>query len=245
MENKVSNVLKSLGFSKNEVVVYLDLLKHSSSTAFEIAKHTKLHRSNVYENLRFLENKGLVNKTISEDTTIFRAMEPKAIHDYLKAKENEVKDIIPELENIQKTSFEDEIAVISYGLPGLRNCFQKMMSDLNEIQIFNSPTNILNILGNEFLHDFHKWRIDNKIPMKVIYAHECERGIIAKKFPYLDIKYFPGNQESLCPFVVCKNNVFFILLTNPPTIIEINSNKIAETFKKNFEFVWNRLDEPS
>ncbi|MBD3252822.1 hypothetical protein GF386_03765 [Candidatus Pacearchaeota archaeon] len=242
METEVERVLKSLGFSKNEIVVYLDLLKYNNSTASDISKRTKLHRTNVYDVLRPLENRGIITKNLGEKKSVFNAIGPKAIINYLKQKEKEFKDIIPSLEKLNiKREYESEIAAISYGLPGMKKCFRNIMNELDEIMLFNVPNNLFQILGEDFFTEFHKWRVEKKVFTRVIFACRCQRLEIVKKMPYIGAKCMPGAHESYCPFAVCGKHVFFLLLTKPVTVIDISSSKIAETFKNNFDFIWNQL----
>tara|TARA_Y100000296_G_scaffold84834_1_gene119224 strand:+ start:10164 stop:10352 length:189 start_codon:yes stop_codon:yes gene_type:complete len=60
-ENKVIGVLESIGFSKNEISIYLDLIRIGKSFAGDISKRTEIHRSNTYDILEKLLEKGIVD----------------------------------------------------------------------------------------------------------------------------------------------------------------------------------------
>jgi hypothetical protein len=113
-----------------------------------------------------------------------------------------------------------------------------MMSQNESIMIFNVPTNIQEFLGNDFLNDFHKWRIKNKILLKVIFSKHCARSEIANSYPLTEVKCLENGNESLSAFVVCKDLVSLILSNKPLSIIDIKGKNIADTFKNNFEFFW-------
>lgn len=241
-EAKIYKTLASIGLSKSKIKIYLDLLRFPSSSVMNISKRTNIHRTNIYDSLNDLEAKNLIIKDLNGKSATYSALRPEEILKYIKNAQRDLKDIIPYLENITiEDHSKKEVATMSYGLPGLRKSFKTMMENKNDIKIFNAPTNIIDILGKDFLKDFHRWRSSNKLSLKVIYSQYCERVDIAKKYLHSFVKVFPGKNESLCPYVLSGNRVFFLMLTEPPTIVEINDKNIAKTFDKNFEFIWSKL----
>ena len=64
---KLPQLLTSLGLSKNEAKVYLALLDLGSATAGKIAEKSKVHRTNVYDALERLIEKGVVTYIFKKD----------------------------------------------------------------------------------------------------------------------------------------------------------------------------------
>ena len=63
MEERVVKSLMSLGLTKTEVEVYVHLLRCKSfCSALEIAKDSSIHRSNVYDAIYSLNQKGLIKQ---------------------------------------------------------------------------------------------------------------------------------------------------------------------------------------
>ena len=100
-EDDISDVLESIGLNKNEVIVYLDLIRVGKSSVIDIAKRTKIHRSNTYDILEKLLKKGIVDQSIDNEKKFFYPIDPKDFLDYHKQKEIELLRIIPEIEKIQ------------------------------------------------------------------------------------------------------------------------------------------------
>ncbi|MFW6015535.1 MAG: helix-turn-helix domain-containing protein, partial [bacterium] len=73
-EEKVYNAFEEVGIPEMQTMVYLDLLKNNESGATEISKRTEMHRSNVYDTLRKLQEKNLVYTTEKEGKKIFAAL---------------------------------------------------------------------------------------------------------------------------------------------------------------------------
>ena len=80
-------VLESLGLSKNESSVYLSLIELGSSTATEIAKHCKVHRTNIYDALKGLIKKGVAAHITKNGTKYYEAADPENLYSILKEKE--------------------------------------------------------------------------------------------------------------------------------------------------------------
>src|SRR3989338_463264 len=71
-------VLEQVGLSKNETKVYLALLEIGAATAGEIASQAKIHRTNVYDAMERLLEKGLVTFTTDDhDSRVFDATSPE------------------------------------------------------------------------------------------------------------------------------------------------------------------------
>lgn len=64
----------SIGIPKMQTVVYLDLLKNKESTAAQIAKRTRMHRTNVYDTLAKLKERNLVFLSNREGKQIYSAL---------------------------------------------------------------------------------------------------------------------------------------------------------------------------
>ena len=61
--------LMEFSLSRQEAIIYLELLKHSQLTGYEIAKYSGISRSNVYGGLKGLQEKGgaeLIGGTVSK-----------------------------------------------------------------------------------------------------------------------------------------------------------------------------------
>ncbi len=80
-------ILTEIGLSANESKLYLALLEAGISTAGEIAKKSHVHRTNTYDSLQRLVEKGLVNYIERDQTKYYEAAPPKDILRYVKEKE--------------------------------------------------------------------------------------------------------------------------------------------------------------
>src|SRR5210317_1768907 len=93
----VRKVLENLGFSPNEIKVYLTLNDHGSSKAGKVAKIAKIDRSSCYNSIKSLQEKGLVSYVSVGQVKWFQATGPKALMDYLKNQQDDLNEVLPAL----------------------------------------------------------------------------------------------------------------------------------------------------
>jgi sugar-specific transcriptional regulator TrmB len=240
MEEKIPKALKSLGLTDNEVKIYLDLIKNGLSSALDISDRTKIYRTNVYDGLKGLIEKGFVIETIEEKKKLFKSISPERIKDYLLQKEQEIDAIMPALKELSNISEEKESVTISKGNFAMRNSFFDLL-DLNQpINCYGITKSAVEIVGKGFLDDFHKKRIQKKILMRHIYNQEAkDRMGELKKLKFTEVRHLSREYDADAPTNICGDTVVFFVLSDPVSVIKIKSKKIADTYSKYFELMWN------
>jgi len=107
---EVEKTLERLGFSGNEIKVYLTLNDHGSMKAGRIAKLAKIDRSSGYNALKLLLEKGLASYVSIGKVKWFQATGPKRLLDYVKEQEEDVVRIVPLLHERHK-AFEHSVFI--------------------------------------------------------------------------------------------------------------------------------------
>jgi len=241
MDERIINVLKSVGLGKSEIDVYLDLLRSRMSTATEISKRTQQHRSNVYDALERLEQRGFITEVIESNKRFFEAKNPSTIMNYLNQKQSEIKDIIPLLEQITNKGVDSESTRISYGLTRVREIMYNVLELNDEIMIWGASRNMEKIIGEAFLKEIEKERVRKKISARVLFTEEFrELREISKKSRLRARHYNEG--ESNVVTIICKDTVFMILLNKQISITEIKNEAMAEWWKQQYEIIWKNSD---
>src|SRR6056297_533065 len=118
---KLKEKLNKAGLTGNESKVYLELLKHNELGANELSKKVSMDRTLTYTVLNHLIEKGLISYIIKKNKKFFKAESPENLLNPIKEKEFFTKDLISELNKIQKTSKKDYEIKVHEGKEGLRN----------------------------------------------------------------------------------------------------------------------------
>src|SRR3989338_3186835 len=116
------SILENIGLSKAESLIYINLLKLGEATVREIAKSCGFHRTNIYDILEQLKEKGLVVWHQEGKVTIYKASNPENLVAYLKEKEIKLSDLLPDLKRLQKSVEGIEVEVYK-GEEGMKSMF--------------------------------------------------------------------------------------------------------------------------
>ena len=91
VSDKIQKTLVSVGMTKNEIAVYLALLKLGSSKVGAISKEAGTNRSYSYDALKKLLEKGLVSYVIMGKRKYFRPVSPKRLKSLLQERQDTEK----------------------------------------------------------------------------------------------------------------------------------------------------------
>lgn len=241
MEEKLLELLKSIGLTENEIEVYLDLLKNKASTAYLVAQRINQHRSSVYKAIRKLQHIGFIVEIQDENRKLYQTKEYTAIEEYLKQKQVELKEISPYLKNISNTEMPEGSISVSYGLTRLRSALSSVFDLKQEILMWIIPKNVEAVLGEWFLKEINETAMKKEIPVKIIYAERFDTSKEIVKNNLLNVRYI--NEDTNIFTILCSDTVFLIVLANPITVIEMKNDNIAEGFKSRFYIFWEKAEK--
>lgn len=245
-------LLERVGLTKSEIKVYLALLELGSSTTGPIVNKSKASSSKIYEILEKLIQKGLVSYVLKGNTKYFEAASPQRILDYINEKENELKKqkeevekIIPKLILKKKLSKFKQDAAIYKGMKGLETAFYdslKSMKKGDTIHVIGVPSRSEKV--NLFFVRWNKFRAKQGVKMKILFD-ESARGELQTKLknsPLSEIKYLP--EEVMTPAAINiyhdKTIIFPSETEKQPILIVINSKEVADSFRAQFNIMWNQ-----
>src|SRR3989338_6864093 len=89
--------LMDLGLSLNEARIYEALVDIGEASVNTISIKTKINRSNVYDAMERLCNKGLTTELFVKSKKYYKAIHPRRLLELLKEKEDTIEDIMPKL----------------------------------------------------------------------------------------------------------------------------------------------------
>ncbi|MBP5401755.1 MAG: hypothetical protein J6Y36_01215 [Treponema sp.] len=128
MDSTLYESLMAFGLSRQEAVIYVELIKLGDSTGYEISKVTGISRSNVYSSLSELVNKGACYVK-QEEALKYTAVQPEGFLDNtiedLKKKKTEILKKIP-------SRIESSEGYIT--IKGFRNIRNKIFTMLEKVE---------------------------------------------------------------------------------------------------------------
>lgn len=231
------DILVNIGLTRSEAKAYLTLLELGLSGVTEISKISKLHRSNSYDALKKLISRGLVSKIEQGNVTFYSASEPKSLMMLLKAKENQLQSIIPQLELSKNMSQSAGHASVSEGLQSLFNLLYGFLDFKEDILLYGIPDIAPEVVKFK-IGFFHEERIKQKINMLHIYNHNAqERIVLLNTLKYTVAKYLPAKYDSQVTTFICGDQVAFVTW-DPITVITVSNKNLSKSYKSYFHLLW-------
>src|SRR3989344_3901787 len=186
----IEESLAGFGFSPSEITVYLHLLKRGSSYANSISSATGINRSNVYEALDRLIEKGIVSFVSRNKAKWYKASPSESLGSLLKIKEDEFRSqkenflsSIKELSKIAPPKNEKVDAGIFSGRDGLKMIFEEMLELEKPIAFFAAKLQFSTFFGS-YYNQWHMRRAKKQIIQRTIFPenvrHEKNKQISIK-----------------------------------------------------------------
>ena len=229
----IERVLENLGFSHNEIKVYLTLNDHGSTKAGKVAKLAKIDRSSCYNSLKRLIEKGLVSYVLIGKIKWFQAAGPKRLLDFVKEQEKEVQEILPELHQRHKASKIEGQVRLFKGIKGVKSIFLDIIRTGKDNFVFGSEGQFSKRMP-EFALQFDRLKKERKIKTKLI-LREGRKELDSKTSTY---KYIPTVDQSPTVTNIYSDKIALIIWTDEPEGIIIENASAAKAYKSYFDFMW-------
>lgn len=225
--------LRYLGFTPNEVKVYLTLLRIGRTKAGRLARECRLERTSVYNALRNLIDYGIVSYVIESSRRIFFAAEPDKIFDFLKEKQERASLLIDEIKKIKKFELEKENILKFRGYSGVKTVLNDALK-YDKWCTFGSEKQLSDRMPT-FAKIFVARKDARKIRSRILIREGLEGH---KQSKYSKIRYVPKQVMSPAVTTVYSNKVSIILWSETPEAIIIDNKETADSFRSYFEFMW-------
>jgi len=232
-----TRVLEQLGITNAEAKTYIAMLELGSSQAAAIVAKTGLHRRTVYDAMERLAEKGLASYIKQNNIKFYDAVNPKHIMELMKQKEEQLAEIMPQLELLQKMSKEKKETTFYKGKEALKAVFNDQINEGKEIFIFGASTKAPEILKYYFPH-YDSERKKRKINATIIFDESARKEEYVKKIPLSKIRYVPKEYSTPAATNIYGDKVSIVLWAEDPIAILIQNKEIAEGYRRYFELVW-------
>ena len=229
----VEKVLEKVGFSPNEIKVYLILNNKGSKKAGTIAKSVRIDRSSCYNALKLLLEKGFVSYVIIGKVKWFQATGPKRLLDYVKEQEEDVKSILPSLHEKHKAGKVEGQVRLFKGEKGIQTIFLDIIRTGKNNFVFGSEGQFIERM-TDFAYKFDLLKKEKKIYTKLI-TRKDKKELKSKTSEYM---YLPNISESPAVTNIYGNKIAIIIWTDDPEGIIIENEAAAKAYKSYFDVLW-------
>ena len=237
--------LEKIGLSKQEAKVYLSALKLGVAKASDIAQKAKIKREASYYILKLLEEKGFISEVIKSGVKYYNSIQPKRILEILEEekqqKTNAIKEILPELDKMQKIAITRPKVEFYEGVEGFKTVVSILVQEKNQVIYCYVPEKILHFLPS-FHPQFRRRRKEQNVKIKVItesteFMHQIKE---ADKEELRETRFNDGIIQGRGSAFYILSDAILILKANEKEQlgIYIKEEGTARLQKEIFEKVW-------
>jgi len=233
--------LEDLGFTTNEIKIYLALLRIGRSKAGRLAKECSIERTSAYNALKRLISEGIVSYVIESNNRIFNAAHPDKIIDMFKEKEERAALLVPHLKNLRSYEREKENILKFKGYNGIKTVLNDVLKSCKkggEYLVFSTDNQLSERMPT--YAEIYVARKDEKQLRSRMLVREDKRKKGKKMSKFTKIRYIPGKLDSPANVSVYRNKVAVFIWTEIPEAVIIDNKEAAETFRSFFEFMWKQ-----
>ncbi len=235
-----TEIFEDLGLTKTEIKIYLTLLELGSSSAGKILENSKLPNSTVHRDLNLLIEKGIVNFILNGRIKIYQATNPEHFFDFIEDKKRRFEEILPELKQKQNATKEKESASVFKGIRGIKEVYNLLINSKGkEYNTFGGGHITVDIMGLSWWDNLHKRRVANKLPARQVWDESVKKeGKEIQKNPLTKIRYIDKKFEQFQETIIVGDYVAITVFSENPYAFLIKDSKVAESYRKHFEFLW-------
>lgn len=169
-DTNYKDVLARSGLNDSEAVVYEVLIKNGQTGILPLQKLIpSLSRTNLYNVLNSLTDKGLVSKTDAKKKLEYRPNDPFQLKVYLNDQERElsqaqkmIDSVIPGLSELYKNTTEKPVVRFYEGRPGIKAVMDDSLTANTEILEYIDPKDV-----DKYINDANKNYVKNRIKLRI------------------------------------------------------------------------------
>ncbi len=235
------NLLKHLGLSENETMVYLKLVESGPATVAAIAAKTSLHRPIVYKTLPTLQSRGLVTLATKGARTFFVAEPPEKLETLLRETEAAFYQLIPELKATYESQDKRPLVKFLEGKSGITFVFDDVVKTLKQGGVFYRYSSS-NESRDAYLPKHYREVRDSKKLERFVITNAVQAGTkktrMERAMKIVPEKY--GLFDQNITQIIYGNKVAFIDYTSETALL-VENPSLAEFQRRLFQVLYDLL----
>lgn len=243
LQEKLLKELSNLDIPKHAGDVYLALFILGEAGISSIERETGLHRQVIYNNIKILEDLGLIKHAIFNGKKRFSSQPPRRILSLVDKKRRTAESLVLELTNINQT-FSQEFEIYQGDNAFVEHQFQTLY-DAKEgetLELIGSQwESFYKVMGQKKMDEYEKLRKGRGISIRYIGSEE-QNDTLAKSVsgrPLFSYRILPGLSNGLVNTSIWDKSVIFNLFGNPVIAFVVQDESVAKSQREFFETLWN------
>ena len=242
----VEDDLKRFGLHKTEIRIYLYLLEQGLSTPPAIARGTGIARTNCYNILHDLKEKGLILEHQKGRKKAYIAADPEALSRSLDEKRELVNRILPDLRGLYTVQKNKPKIKFYEGFDQVKQVYWLTLSSREKKVYGLGSTKELSDLDEAFFHTYIGSMKEKGIVLQDILSYDSGVKTVpdTKKVmgALYDVKLLPHKcQELPTDILLWDENIALITLREPIFATVLTNTLLAKTFRIMVSILWDAI----
>ena len=245
-----TQLYEDLGLSPNEARIYDALITYGGSGVSTIALRSKVHRSNAYDSLHRLIEKGLVYEVFGQRETLYEAVDPGKLLEFLEEKQRKLQSAMPSLLSRYQKHRAPEQAYIFKGVEGVKNYLRLALKTGEDIYSLAAKGAWFDPRLQTFTEWFLKEAKKKGMKYHHIFDHEVRSALphvlksVGKPYKFLPKDFSTDSTMDIFgDHVVTFNGLGLGKLRDDLTIFVMVSPGLAESYRTWWKCLWEKLPE--
>ncbi|MDD5671317.1 MAG: helix-turn-helix domain-containing protein [Candidatus Omnitrophica bacterium] len=234
--------LTQAGLDEQRANIYLAALSKGEATAADLAKELKMGRTTIYDNLRFLEERGFVQTLMRGKRKVFVPLHPKELFKKIESQKEQLKDLLPDFLAIYANQDKRPFVQLFTGPFAAREIYEDILQSAKGEYAYFSPAALtLQNIDRKYIEQWIGRRVKIGIKSRSlrVKSKNVPQAIFSEETKYLrQIKYLPEYVDLNSTIYIYGENVGVISTRKEGSCFIIHSSDMAYSLKQVFEFLW-------
>jgi sugar-specific transcriptional regulator TrmB len=244
MIQQIKDGLKELGFSENEIKIYITLTQLGESPASVVAKKSGLPRTTAISILNKLSESGYLSTYRHKGKIYYWVESPKTIEGVLQNRIVVAEKLGELLTDLYRAEPKFPFANVYDSKIGLRNFIEKLLVNFKPhsmIYTIDAPKigNYYKIFGDDFARALLKLKKKKSIQTKTLVPNQTFITINPEKLTAqnIEIREMPANIEFQASIWFVEN-LLVLFSGRPPFAVVVQHPVIVQSMKSIYDFLW-------
>ncbi len=242
MDEEIQDQLNEFGLSNTEAKVYLALIELGRSQAGAITKTSNVNRTNVYDALERLIEKGLVSYVAENNIRFFEAASPERLKEIIDEKQAKLGNIIKDLKKRYAAGKKDEDATVFRDKKGIKSIFEDVLKEKQELLVYGAESKFKGMFPFYQKH-WNDERARLGIRVKMIYNEKVRAEKKKEHLKLIKMKFLPKNYDFPSMVMIYADKVVTVVWTEVPFAFLIKSKEAVKSNINFFKLLWKTAKE--
>ncbi len=241
--------LYELGLSPNEAKIYYALLMHGGAEVSAISVHAHIHRRNAYDAIQRLKKKGLIFESFGKNKTVYEAVEPAKLMEFIREKEVKLSQAMPELQKYYKKHRSPELAYIFNGSEGIKNYLREVLNTGKDLYILGAEGAWFDPSTAPYASWFFRELKKKNITIHSLLDHDTRNIPEVDLFTQYPHKFLPAKYNTNATMEIFGDYIVSYTGTSPgklrdnTTIFVLFSPELSACYRTWWQLIWDLLPE--